>query len=106
MKQKLIATTIGMALVIAPLPAFTADSSAPNSNQASGPLAPGKAAGVQQAQGTVTIDGVDYVWVAGVLVAVGLGAWALTQNSDKGGGGGTTPTPSPTTTTTTTTTAP
>ena len=102
MKQKLVAMTIGMALVVAPLPALTADSTSALKPQASGPLAPGKAAGVQQAKGTVTIDGVDYIWVGGVLVAVGLGAWALTQNNDAGGGGGITPSPTPSPTTTTT----
>jgi hypothetical protein len=100
-KQKILATTIGAALVIAPLPAFTADYSAPaQKTQNAGPLAPGKAAGVQQAQGNV--DDTDLLWGAGLLGAVGLGAWALSQNNNNGGGG-TTPTPTPTPTTTTTT---
>jgi hypothetical protein len=102
-KQKILATIIGTALVIAPLPAFTADSSAPaQKTQNSGPLAPGKAAGVQQAQGN-GVDDTDILWGAGLVGAVGLGAWALSQNNNNGGGGTTpTPTPSPSTTTSTT----
>ena len=100
-KQKLIATIIGTALVIAPLPAFTANSSAPapKPTQASGPLAPGKAAGVQKAQGGV--DDTDVLWGVGIAGALGLGLWALTSNNDNGGGATTpTPIPSPSTTTT------
>lgn len=100
MKQKIIATIIGMALVISPLPALTADSSVV---PASGPLAPGKAAGIQAAQGEAP-EGFDWVWVATFGAALGVGVWVLTKKSDNGGGGGTTPTPTPSATTTTTTT--
>ena len=99
-KQKIIATTIGMALVISPLPALTADS-------ASGPLQPGKAAGIQPAQGFGdTFTDADGVWVFTFVAALGVGIWVLTKKSDTAGGGGTTPTPTPSPATTTTTTTP
>ncbi len=103
MKQKLIATIISTALVIAPLPAFTADSSAPKNTQTSGPLVPGKAAGVQQAQG-MNVDDTDILYGVGLAGALGLGIWGLSSNNNNNGGGGTTPAPSPSPTTTTTTT--
>ena len=104
MNKKLIATIFSTALVISPLPAFTADSSAPapKNAQAAGPLAPGKAAGVQQAQGN-GLDDTDVLWGAAIATGVGLGIYALTSNNGSGGGGAA-PTPTPVTTTTTTTT--
>ncbi len=103
MNQKLIATIASTVLVLSPLPAFTADSSgaALKPAQASGPLAPGKAAGVRQAQGTLTVDTPTIMWVGGLLIAVGVGIYAVTRNADDSIAT-LTPVPAPTTTTTTT----
>ena len=96
MKQKIIAAIIGMSLVISPLSALAAAPSV-----ASGPLAPGKAAGIQAAQGEAP-EGFSWVWVATFGAALGLGIWVLTEESETGGG--TPSTPSTTTTTSTTST--
>ncbi len=105
MKQKLVAAIIGATMVIAPLPALTADTAppanpAPQQAQAKGPLAPGKAAGVRQAQGEV--DNTDILYGLGIGAAIGLAIYAF-ASGDSGGGGSTVPTPSPAPSTTTTT---
>ena len=75
-------------MVIAPLPAMSADT---------GPLAPGGAAGVKQAQGETNPP--LLLWV-GAGVAVALGVLVLANNNN---GGGVTQSTTTTTTTTTTT---
>jgi len=76
-------------MVIAPLPAMSADT---------GPLAPGGAAGVKQAQGNDNTP--PLLWFVGAGVVIALGVLALSNNNN----GGATPTPPVVTTTTTTTT--
>lgn len=94
--KKLIATIIITALVLGPIPAFTADLTvaAPQQKaQASSPLTPGDAAGIRQAQED-TLDTNDVVYLGGFVAAVTLGGLALSQNNGSG-------TPSLSTTTTT-----
>jgi hypothetical protein len=76
-------------MVIAPLPAMSADT---------GPLAPGGAAGIQKAQGGD--DKVPLEWLIGAGVVIGLGILVLANNNNNNASPAV-----PTTTTTTTTTA-
>ena len=69
MKKALISLLVSAAVVIGPLPAIAADT---------GPLAPGSAAGVQQAQAG---DDPPVLWIIGFGVVVGLGILILTQNN-------------------------
>ena len=71
MKKALISVLVSAAMVIGPLPALAADT---------GPLAPGSAAGVQQAQGRDD-DNPQILWIIGFGVVVGLGILILTQNN-------------------------
>ena len=89
MKRSHISLLVSAAMVIAPLPAMSADS---------GPLAPGGAAGVKQAQDN---DDVPLLWLVGAGAVIALGALALSNNSNNNSPA-TTPTPTTTTTTTTT----
>jgi hypothetical protein len=70
-KKALISLLVSAAMVIGPLPAIAADT---------GPLAPGSAAGVQQAQGRDD-DNPPVLWIIGFGVVVGLGILILTQNN-------------------------
>ena len=82
-----ISLLVSAAMIIAPLPAMSADT---------GPLAPGSAAGVKQAQSD---DKVPLEWLVGAGVVIALGALALSNNNNSSS-----PAVSPTTTTTTATT--
>jgi hypothetical protein len=77
-------------MAIAPLPAMSADT---------GPLAPGSAAGVKQAQAD---NDPPLLWLVGAGVVIALGILALSNNNNGGGGGTSTPTTTSTTSTTST----
>lgn len=70
MKRTLISLLVSAAMVIGPLPAMAADTG----------LAPGAAAGVQQAQGRDD-DNPPVIWLIGFGVVVALGIIILTQNN-------------------------
>lgn len=70
MKKSLISLLVSAAMVIGPLPAMAADTG----------LAPGAAAGVQQAQGRDD-DNPPVIWLIGFGVVVALGIIILTQNN-------------------------
>ena len=70
MKKTLISLLVSAAMVIGPLPAMAADTG----------LAPGAAAGVQQAQGRDD-DNPPVIWLIGFGVVVALGIIILTQNN-------------------------
>lgn len=94
MKRTLISLLVSAAMVVAPLPAMSADT---------GPLAPGAAAGIQKAQGDNDKDP-PLLWLVGAGVVIALGILILSNNNNSEGAP-VTPTPiTPTTTTTTTTT--
>ena len=84
-KKALISIITSAAMAIAPLPAMSADT---------GPLAPGSAAGVKQAQAD---NDPPLLWLVGAGVVIALGILALSNNNNGGGGA------APTTTTTTST---
>ena|SRR5579872_5126335 len=84
-KKALISMLVSAALVVGQLPAMAADA---------GPLAPGAAAGVQQAQGRDFDDNPPIIWIIGGLIVVGVGIWILTQGTSS-----TSLTQAPTTTT-------
>jgi hypothetical protein len=69
-KKVLISLLVSAAMVIGPLPAMAADTG----------LAPGAAAGVQQAQGRDD-DNPPVIWLIGFGVVVALGIIILTQNN-------------------------
>ena len=93
-KRALLSILVSAAMVFGSLPAMSADT---------GPLAPGAAAGVKQAQG---VTDPPLIWLVGAGVVIALGILILSNNNE-GGGGGTAPvTPSTPSTTTTTTTNP
>jgi hypothetical protein len=71
-RKALISLLVSAAMVVGPLPAMAADV---------GPLAPGAAAGVQQAQGRDDYDNPPVIWLIGFGVVVALGVIILTQNS-------------------------
>ena len=70
MRKALISFLVSAAMVIGPLPAMAADTG----------LAPGAAAGVQQAQGRDD-DNPPVIWLIGFGVVVALGIIILTQNN-------------------------
>lgn len=72
MRKALISMLVGAAMVVGQMPVMAADT---------GPLAPGAAAGVQQAQGTDDIDNPPIIWIIGGLIVVGVGIWILTQGT-------------------------
>ena len=88
MKRAHISLLVSVAMVIAPLPAMSADT---------GPLAPAGAAGIKQAQDKD--DDVPLLWLLGAGAVIVIGALLLSNNSNNNS-----PAASPTTTTTTTTT--
>lgn len=91
MRKALISLLVSAAMVIGPLPAMAADTG----------LAPGAAAGVQQAQGRDD-DNPPVIWLIGFGVVVALGVIILTQNNH--GSALSQVTPSTTSTTSTTST--
>ena len=91
MKRSHISLLVSAAMVIAPLPAMSADT---------GPLAPGAAAGVKKAQAD---DDVPLLWLVGAGAVIALGALALSNNSNNNSSPSTPSTPTTTTTTTTNT---
>lgn len=92
MRKALISLLVSAAMVIGPLPAMAADTG----------LAPGAAAGVQQAQGRDD-DNPPVIWLIGFGVVVALGVIILTQNNH-GSALSQVTTPSTTSTTSTTST--
>ena len=72
MRKALISLLVSAAMVIGPLPALAADV---------GPLAPGAAAGVQQAQGRDDYDNPPVIWLIGFGIVVAVGILILTQNT-------------------------
>jgi len=68
-KRALISVLISAAMVIAPLPAMSADT---------GPLPSGTAAGVKQAQSD---DNTPLYWLVGAGVVIGLGVLILSNNN-------------------------
>lgn len=86
MKKALVSMLVSAALVVSQVvPVMAADS---------GPLAPGAAAGVQQAQGNgecregyldvngnVSYQCIPVAWIIGGLVVLGIGVWILTQGT-------------------------
>jgi len=83
-KKKLISWIASAALVIAPVSAAMADTSnatppkQPVATQTTGPLSPGKAAGVKQAQG---VDAGDLLIITAIAGALAVGVWALTKDN-------------------------
>ena len=71
MKKTLLSLVVGAAITVAPLSAIAADTA--------GPLTPGKAAGVKQAQG---VDDVPLVFWIGAGVIVTAAVLALSNNND------------------------
>ncbi|HEX3485477.1 MAG TPA: hypothetical protein VHT51_10480 [Micropepsaceae bacterium] len=90
--KTLVSLFVSAAIIIAPLPAMSADT---------GPLAPGSAAGVKQAQSD---DNVPLYWLLGAGAVIALGVLALSNNNDNGSSPSTPSTSTTTTTATTTTT--
>lgn len=81
MKKSLVSLAVSAAIAIAPLPALaeTSAAPAPKAVEATGPLAPGGAAGVQQAQAL----GVPLFWWIAGAAAVGAIVWvAVDSNND------------------------
>src|SRR5215475_4767504 len=85
-KRTIISMLVSAALVVAPLPAMSADT---------GPLPAAPAAGVKQAQGANDINP-PWLWIVGAGVVIGLGILVLANNNNSNS----TPAPAPTTTTT------
>jgi hypothetical protein len=88
-KRALFSVVLTSAMVVASLPAISA---------ASGPLAPGSAAGVKQAQ---ALEASPLLIAVGIGAVIALGVIALSNSGDDDAA----PTTPPTTTTTTTTAA-
>jgi hypothetical protein len=108
-KKALVSAALSVAMVLAPLPALQAATPTAASRPAAsptGPMAPGGAAGVKQAQGgnKCQSDGGPCIpvwwWVAGGGALIGLGILAFSNNDNNN-----TVIPGATTTTTTTTTS-
>jgi hypothetical protein len=87
-KRTFISTIVSAALIVAPLPAMSADT---------GPLPAAPAAGVKQAQGADNNPPV--LWLVGAGVVIGLGILILANNNNSNGT--TSPQPPGTTTTST-----
>jgi len=85
-KKSIISTVVSAALIVAPLPAMSADT---------GPLPAAPAAGVKQAQGN---DNPPVLWLVGAGVVIGLGILILANNNNSNS---TAPIPPGTTTTST-----
>jgi hypothetical protein len=95
-KRSIVSMVVSGALVIAPLPAMSADT---------GPLPAAPAAGVKQAQGANDLNP-QLLYLVGAGVVIGLGILILANNNNSNGVPLVpTPTPTPSTTTTTTTKA-
>ena len=90
MKRSILSIVVSAALVIAPLPAMSADT---------GPLPAAPAAGVKQAQGA-NDQTPPTLWLVGAGVVIGLGILILANNNNSNGS---VPVPPSTTTTTTST---
>ena len=88
--MKALPLIVSAAMAVSPIPAVSSEST--------GPLPPGRAAGVQQAQA----KNPDPIFIAGAGVVIAIGVLLLMNNNNEGGGGG----PRPCCTTTTTTTTP
>lgn len=91
MNRSIVSILVSAAMVIAPLPAMSADT---------GPLPAAPAAGVKQAQGTDATNP-PLLWLVGAGVVIGLGILILANNNNSNGT--TVPVPPSTTTTTTST---
>ena len=63
---------VSAAMVMGQLPVMAADT---------GPLTPGAAAGVQQAQGNDDLNNPPIIWIVGGLIVLGVGIWILTQGT-------------------------
>lgn len=86
-KKSIVSMIVSAALVIAPLPAMSADT---------GPLPAAPAAGVKQAQGANDLLNPPLLWLVGAGVVIGLGILVLSNNNNSNS------VPAPATTTTTT----
>ena len=71
MKKALISILVSAAMFMGQMPVMAADT---------GPLTPGTAAGVQQAQGG-DYDNPPIIWIVGGLIVIGVGIWILTQGT-------------------------
>ena len=79
MKKSLISLAVSAAIAIAPLPALAETAAAPApAVQATGPLAPGGAAGVQEAQAL----GVPLFWWIAGAAAVGAIIWVAVDSDN------------------------
>ena len=72
MRKALISILVGAAMIMGQMPVMAADT---------GPLTPGAAAGVQQAQGRDDLDNPPIIWIIGGLIVVGVGIWILTAGT-------------------------
>ncbi|HEX5280281.1 MAG TPA: hypothetical protein VFW28_09390 [Micropepsaceae bacterium] len=72
MRKALISMLVSAAMLMGQMPVMAADT---------GPLTPGAAAGVQQAQGRDDYDNPPIIWIIGGLIVVGVGIWILTAGS-------------------------
>lgn len=72
MRKALISMLVSAAMVMGQMPVMAADT---------GPLTPGAAAGVQQAQGNDDLNNPPIIWILGGLIVVGVGIWILTQGT-------------------------
>ncbi len=72
MRKALISMLVSAAMVMGQMPVMAADT---------GPLTPGAAAGVQQAQGRDDLDNPPIIWIIGGLIVVGVGIWILTAGT-------------------------
>ena len=87
MKKSLLSLAISAAIAIAPLPALAESAAAsaqalsPKAVEATGPLAPGGAAGVQEAQAL----GVPLFWWLAGAAAVGAIIWVAVDSDDNDG---------------------
>ena len=75
MKKSIISMLVSAALIVAPLPAMSADT---------GPLPAAPAAGVKQAQGNDR-DNPPVLWLVGAGVVIGLGILILANNNNSNG---------------------
>jgi len=70
-RKALISMLVSAAMVVGQMPVMAADT---------GPLTPGAAAGVQQAQGG-DYDNPPIIWIIGGLIVLGIGGYLLTLGS-------------------------
>jgi hypothetical protein len=84
-KKAIISFVTSVAMVLAPVSVMAAGSapsktpSAPTHLASAGPLAPGGAAGVKQAQG---FEDIPLLWIVAGVVVAGVAIWAISDNSD------------------------